>query len=94
MSSKNRVRKVDVVVSRTKPRESMLEEFGDCAHSEFNIPDPENQVQFEILNLLLCNGLLVVCTCIAGHASFVVICDFYNNCISHSLSHQTFSLEI
>ena len=68
---------VDVVVSRTKP--SILEEFGDYAHSEFNIPDPENQVQFEILNLLLCNGLLVVCTCVAGHASFVVICDFYNN---------------
>ena len=46
MSSKNRVRKVDVVASC-----AMLEEFGDYAHSEFNIPDPENQTQFEILNL-------------------------------------------
>ena len=61
-----------MVVSLTKPWESMLEEFGDCVH-EFNIPGPENQVQFENLNLLLCNGL---CTCVAGHASFVVICDF------------------
>ena len=56
----------------------MSEEFGDCAqHSEYNIPDPENQAQFEIL---LCNGLLVVCTCVAGHARYVVICDFYSNC--------------
>ena len=55
------------------PHPSILGEFGDYTHNESNIPDPENQAQFEILNLLFSNGLLVVCTCVAGHASFVVI---------------------